>query len=78
MRVIECWRNSPQEKLSGRLAVSPVAQVEVEEYWVFPRCFLQLGDSVFGLGDIRGSNVNGRIVVQESLFNRVISWGRWY
>jgi hypothetical protein len=71
--LIEYWRNSPEEKLSGRPAVAPVAQVEVEEYWVFPRFFFQAGDCLFGLGDVRRSDVNGRIVVEESLFSRVIS-----
>ena len=45
----------------------------MEEHGVFPRFLLQVGDGMFSLADIRGSNINGRIVIQESLFNRVIS-----
>jgi len=69
--------NSPKEKLSGRLAVTPVAQVEVKEYRVLARLILQLGNRLFGLGNIRGSDVNGRSVVQESLFDSVVKGDGW-
>ena len=69
---MEYRRNSPKENLSGRLAVAPVAQVKMKEYRVL-FCFpLQFGDRLFGLWDIRGSDVHGRIVVQESLSGWVI------
>jgi len=61
--LIECRGYSPKEKLSGRLAVTPVAQVEVKEYRVLVRFLLQLGDRLLRLGDIRGSDINGRSVV---------------
>jgi len=61
--LIGCWGDSPKEKLSGRLAITPVAQVEVEEYRVLARFLLQLGNRLLGLGDIRGSDVNGRPMV---------------
>ena len=56
-------RGPPKEKLSGRLAVSHVAQVEVEERCTLACFLLQLRDRLFGLGDVGGSDVNGRSVV---------------
>jgi len=53
----------PEEELSGGLTVTPITQVEVQEYRVLPRFLLQIGESVFCLGDIRRSDVNGSIVV---------------
>jgi hypothetical protein len=72
-QAVEWWTNSPKEKLGGRLAVPPIAQVEVEEYRMLARLLLQLGEGVLGLRDIRGSNVNGRILAQKSLYTHVIS-----
>ena len=63
VRVIEYWRNSPKGKLSGRLTVTPVAQVKVEEYRVFPRFLLQVGNGALCLGNVGGSQVDGRIAV---------------
>ena len=60
-------RISPKEKLSGRLAVVSVAQVEVKENRVFARLLPQLGDGLFSLGDVRRNEVNLRVVVQEGL-----------
>lgn len=49
----------------------------MEEYRAFSRFPLQVDDGTFGLGDIRGSDVNGRIVVQEGLFSRArYQWDR--
>jgi len=73
VKVIECWGSSPKEKLTGRPTVVLVAQVEMEEYRVFARLLLQVGDCLFGLGDIRGSNVDGRVMVQESLLASIVS-----
>lgn len=72
-QAVEWWTNLPKEKLGGRLAVPPIAQVEVEEYRMLARLLLQLGEGVLGLRDIRGSNVNGRILAQESLCTHIIS-----
>ena len=72
VRLIKCWRNSPEEKLSGRLAIAPVAQVEVKEYRVLVCFLLQLGDRVLGLLNIRRGNVNGCTVAEERLLSSVV------